>query len=74
MDPALIRAIADAGMVTGLITILIGGYREWWVYGPSARRQIDDIRADRDFWRTAALRSTALAEKATDVAEAKRDA
>lgn len=74
MDPAVLRALADAGSITGLIAILWGGFRGWWIYGPQHERQLRDLKEDRDFWREQALRAGALAEKATEVAAGQRDA
>lgn len=64
MDP---KDLIDAGIGVLLLTALIGGYRGWWVYGPFYR----DMVRDRDYWRRSALRSTALAESAADVAAGK---
>lgn len=36
-------------------------------------KRLDDMDQDRDFWRTAALAGTSLAQKATDLAKKKAD-
>ena len=64
MDPNALRAIADGGFVVALLTTLVGGYRGWWVFGPQHRAIVADLVEQRDFWRTQALRSTSLAERA----------
>ena len=66
MDPALIDSLADVGFAGGLILILIGGYRGWWRYGPQVDRIIADLVADRDFWRSMALGSLRVADRASD--------
>ena len=64
MDPAALRAIADGGFIVALLTALVGGYRGWYVFGPQHKAIVNDLLEQRDFWRTQALRSTALAERA----------
>lgn len=66
MDPAVIKAITDAGLVGGLILVVIGGFREWYVYGPAHRRIVEQLTKDRDFWRAHALRAAGIAEKAVE--------
>lgn len=68
MDPTALRALADAGFAVGLIAILIGGFRGWWIYGPLHERIVQDLVEQRDFWRDAAIRGTAIAEKAVEAA------
>lgn len=70
----LADVITKAGVIGILVAIVIGGYREWFVYGPSHKRQIKDLKEDRDWWRDMALRNGALAEKAAEVATRKRNA
>ena len=62
--PDLVKDIVDLGVAGGVILLLIGGFREWWVYGPQHRRIVADLTADRDFWRTTALRSLGVAKAA----------
>ncbi len=76
--PDLVRDLLDVGLSGLLILVLIGGFREWWVYGPAHKRtvaelhqRLKDLGADRDFWRTAALRGTKIAEKAVESAAAR---
>lgn len=68
MDPTTLRAITDAGFAVGLLTVLIGGFRGWWIYGPLHDRIVADLREQRDFWRDAALSGAHVAEKAVDLA------
>lgn len=64
MDVALLEALSRIGVVGLLILALVGGFREWYIYGPQHRRQVAEIRADRDYWRTTALRALGVTEKA----------
>jgi hypothetical protein len=66
VDAVTLNTLADLGFAAGLILILIGGFRGWWIYGPLHTRAVDDIRADRDFWRDMALGSLRVADKTTD--------
>jgi hypothetical protein len=66
MDPALIDSLADVGFAGGLILILIGGFRGWWIYGPLHDRQIADLTADKMFWRNMALGSLRVADRVSD--------
>lgn len=74
MDPAVLRGLADAGVVTLLLLALVGGFRGWWVYGPAHERQVADLKEDRDWWRQQAIVNGALATKSVDVAAEKHDA
>lgn len=52
-------------ILTGFTAFTTGLLRGWWVLG----REYALMQQDRDFWRTRALRGTALAESATSTAE-----
>lgn len=53
--------VLETGGLLGLLTlIIIGGAKEWWVYG----RHYRDCLADRDEWKQMALAGTELADKA----------
>lgn len=64
-----LKDLIDAGIGLLLLTSLVGGHRRWWVYG----WLYAEVVKDRDYWRRAALRSTALAESATEVAARKTE-
>lgn len=51
------------GVVTLLVLTLIGGYKQWWVFGWLYK----DLVKDRDDWKALALKGTNLAERALDV-------
>jgi hypothetical protein len=55
----LASSVSNLGTPAMLILVLIGGYRQWWVWG----HQMQAVKDDRDFWRTAALRQTNLLER-----------
>jgi hypothetical protein len=74
VDPGTLRAIADAGFAAGLIAILLGGFRGWWIYGPLHDRIVDDLLEQRNFWRDQAIRATRLAEVAVDQGDDERRA
>ena len=60
-DPSVIAEWAQTlGMTGGLIAILYGGKKRWWVWG----WQYDAIVADRDKWQALALKSTDINEQA----------
>jgi len=50
------------GVVGLLCAIVIGGWRRWYVWS----WQFTELLAERDYWRTMALRGTVLAEKVAD--------
>ena len=62
--PETAKEIIDLGIAGLLILALIGGWMEWWVYGPAHRRIVKSLTEDRNFWRTTALRALGVAEKA----------
>jgi hypothetical protein len=60
----LLDIVTKGGVIGLLLLITVGGWRRWYVW----RWAYDEAIAERDWWRTMALRGTALAEKAADVA------
>lgn len=70
MDPDLINQIVDIGFAGGLLLILIGGSRGWWIYGKLHDRIVADLVADRDLWRKLALGTLRIAERAADAVDA----
>lgn len=50
------------GVVLLLLLILIGGYRQWWVFGWAYK----EIKEDSSEWRRLALSGTELVEKAVE--------
>jgi hypothetical protein len=76
VDAVTLNTLADLGFAAGLILILIGGFRGWWIYGPLHDRAVHDITVDRNFWRDMALGSLHVAERTTEALppKAERDA
>lgn len=63
--------LSRAGVIVFLILALVGGYREWWIWGRSYRRHIEALHRDKaalekekDAWRDLALRASGIAETA----------
>jgi len=55
-DPERVTVIGILGL------IIIGGWRGWYVWAWQFRAEVHE----KEYWRTAALRSTALAETAVE--------
>jgi len=51
-----------AGTIGFLITVLLGGVRQWWVFG----HQYREMRADRDQWRMIAMQGHSLSKQAVN--------
>ena len=63
LDPATWAAIRDLGFGGLAAFALIGGFRGWYVW----RREHDALKADRDFWRTAALKAMGQTDTTLEV-------
>lgn len=62
---AITKALSGDGKLAVIIALLVvGGLREWYVWGPTFRRE----RAEKEFYRAALLRSLRLTKEAIDVA------
>lgn len=76
-DTDLLRYVADnAGTFFLLIVAVFGAYREWWVPGPTHRKQIAEERGRTDKceesareWKNMALSGMEQAERGLGVAE-----
>lgn len=66
-DPTidLLQTIRDGGWIVGLLIILWGGMKKWWVFGWQYRECVEE----KNEWKTAALQSTQIAEAAASVGE-----
>lgn len=60
---AIAEKLSGAGLATLLVFILIGGQKKIWVWG----YQLEEMRAERDWWRTTASRATSFADRAVDL-------
>lgn len=55
----ILRILNQGGTVAVLVLIILGGYRQWWVWG----WQFHALEEDRDRWKELALSGTDLAER-----------
>jgi hypothetical protein len=61
----IIQTVRDAGVTGLLIFALIGGFRQWWVFGWHHR----EVVKERDEWKSLALHGTHLSERSIEVAK-----
>lgn len=75
--------LAGAGAATGLILILYGGYKGWWIYGrqlqeerqdhsrecDSLRKELEVLRNERNEYKTLLFRTLRVTETAVEVAK-----
>ena len=75
--------LASAGAATGLILVVYGGYRGWWVYGrqladerqghanemAAVRAERDALRKERDEYKSLLFRTLRVTETAVEVAK-----
>lgn len=67
----LLSILNDAGVLGLLVAVLVGGARQWWVWGWAYRdvlKTVEKLEGERDEWRDLALQGTSLAEKTVDLA------
>lgn len=69
MSPDQVQAWLQLGLGGTLLTALILGYRRLWVFGWYA----SELREDRDFWRSTALKSMGHTDRAIAVVEKKAE-
>jgi hypothetical protein len=65
MDHLIQLLLGPAGTLVLALTILFGGWKKWWVFG----WQYKDAVTEKNEWKEAALRGTALAEKVVSIKE-----
>jgi hypothetical protein len=61
----IVGLFSDAGVVGVLVFIIVGGYRQWFVW----QWQYREKAREAEEWKRLALSGTALAEKAIGVAK-----
>ena len=61
----LSELIQTGGVVSLLLTFIVGGIRRWWVWG----WQYDDLRKSHDEWKTIALAGSNLSRRAVEIVE-----
>ena len=59
-DVTLSEAVGQLPVAGLLVLFVIGQLRGWWVIGP----RFTEMKKDRDYWRSIALRALGVAEKA----------
>lgn len=60
-----ISYLNSAGVVGVLAIIILGGWRGWYVWA----REFNEMREDRDWWRSTALDGLGAAERSLDLHE-----
>lgn len=66
----VLKYASSIGLGTGLMIILFGGYRKWWVFGwiyKESETRALKVEKERDDWRDLALRGTGLVEQTVDL-------
>ncbi len=65
--------VRDGGIVAVLVFFILGGFKQYWVFGHVLTRermmletQRDQLMRERDAWQRLALGATLTAEKAVD--------
>lgn len=61
----ILKILNDGGIIALLVVILVGGVREWWVFG----WYYTEMSRERDTWKELALSGTSLAERAVNIAQ-----
>ena len=56
----LVEWMSGLGMTSFFVLILVGGYKQWWVWG----WQLREMKAERDYWRAQSMGVTSIAERA----------
>ncbi len=56
--------LKDGGTLALLVVVLVGGWKQWWVFGWSFK----DMKIERDEWRILALKGTSIAHQAVTMA------
>lgn len=66
----ILKYVSQGGVLGLLFFILIGGYRQWWVFGwqyKESEERTGKAEKERDDWRDLALHGTNLAEQTVDL-------
>ena len=66
---SVLDALSKGGLLAGLLVVLVGGAKQWWVFG----WQFEMMRQDRDQWRSLALHGSELASKAVETLAKRAD-
>lgn len=66
----ILKYVSQGGVLGLLMFIMIGGYRQWWVFGwqyKESEERTEKAEKERDDWRDLALHGTNLAEQTVDL-------
>lgn len=66
MDEILNLLLGPFGTLVLSLLILFGGWKRWWVFGWHYRETVEE----KNEWKEAALRGTAIAERVVTIHEA----
>jgi hypothetical protein len=72
VSPEQIQGWLQLGLGGLMLVALFLGHRRIWVFGwllIEAETRLDEMQADRDFWRNTALKAMGHTDKAMDVAK-----
>jgi len=65
--------VRDGGIIGCLVFFIVGGFRQWWVFGYVLTRertmleqQRDQLYRERDEWKRIALQTSAIMDKTID--------
>lgn len=58
----MVTLVQNGGLALAVVVLVFGGVKGWYHWGP----EVEDIKKDRDDWKTIALRGTHLAERALE--------
>lgn len=59
---ALVQLVRDGGLALAVVVLVVGGMRGWYHWDGDYQ----EMKTDRDEWRSLALRGTNLAERALE--------
>lgn len=65
MDQLITLLTGPGGLLVALLIIIFTGMRGMWVFG----WYVEELREDRDEWKSAALKGTSIAERVVTVHE-----
>ena len=71
MSPESIQGWLQLGLGGLMLLALVLGHKRLWVFGwllVECENRLDEMEADRNFWRDTALKAMGHADKAMDVA------
>jgi len=68
-----VKALREIGVLGILVLILVGGFKQWWVFGWHYNRACDqydkelaDLRAERDEWKSLVISAQVRDRRASE--------